>query len=539
MAKRRGGDIRAGVYARISSDRSDTRLGVDRQVKDCKALCADRGWVVDEVFVDNDVSATSGKRRPEYNRLLTAIESGDIDAVAVWDLDRLTRRPAELESFVATCERGGASQLAFVGGGVDLGTGDGMLVARIKGAVAAEEARKTGQRMRRKKQELAERGLPSGGGRRAFGWERDGQTVRESEAALIREAAEVVLRGGSLRGIATDWEARGVQTVGGGTWRPNSVKAVLRNPRNAGLRQHGREVVGTTKAGRPAFGRPIIVGDASWPPIIERDIWERLQLLFENPERSHVKVQTRSYPLRGVLECGVCGRKLTSVPRKKPIPSDPDRRMRYYGCRSDQGGCGKIFVDAQHAEQVVDGVILRLLSNRGAERIALASQKGDEAEAAKLLQQNAKDNERIADLEDAFAAGDLSREGLRRTARPLRERIAGRTSRITGLQGFSMLYPFTGHVEEHWDQLTDDDRRSIVLSFLVSVRVKPKARGGFNRFDPKRLVLVWRYGGLARLSENRETTMTGPTPDDEDLRLPRDLVSNTIRQKRLMAAREK
>jgi len=536
MAKRRAGDIRAGIYARISSDRSDTRLGVDRQVKDCKALCADRGWIVDEVFIDNDVSATSGKRRPEYNRLLRAIESGDIDAVAVWDLDRLTRRPAELESFVATCEKAGVSQLAFVGGGVDLGTGDGMLVARIKGAVAAEEARKTGQRMRRKKQELAERGLPSGGGRRAFGWERDGQTVRELEAALIREAAEVVLRGGSLRGIATDWEARGVKSVGGGTWRPNSVKAVLRNPRNAGLRQHGREVVGTTKSGRPAFGRPVIVGDASWPPIIERDIWERLQLLFENPERSQVKVQTRSYPLRGVLECGVCGMRLTSVPRKKPIPSDPDRRMRYYGCRSDQGGCGKIFVDAQHAEHVVDGVILRLLSNRGAESIALASQKGDEAEVAKLLQQNAKDNERIADLEDAFGAGDLSREGLQRNARPLREQVADRTSRIAGLQGFSVLHPFTGHVDEHWDQLSADERRSVILSFLVSVKVKPKARGGFNRFDPKRLLFVWRYGGLARLHEQRGTSKTTSTSGDEDLRWLGGLVGNTIRQQRQMAS---
>ena len=74
---------------------------MERQIKDCKALCADRGWIVAEVFIDNDVSATSGKRRPEYQRLLRAIESGDIDAVAVWDLDRLTRRPAELESFVS------------------------------------------------------------------------------------------------------------------------------------------------------------------------------------------------------------------------------------------------------------------------------------------------------------------------------------------------------------------------------------------------------------------------------------------------------
>jgi len=89
-------------------------------------------------------------------------------------------------------------------------------------------------------------------------------------------------------------------------------------------------------------------------------------------------------------------------------------------------------------------------------------------------------------------------------------------------------------VEEHWDQLTDDERRSIILSFLVSVRVKPKGRGGFNRFDPKRLVLVWRYGGLVRLHEQRGRSKTS-TPEDLELKLLGGLVANTVRQQRQMA----
>jgi site-specific DNA recombinase len=52
------------VYARISSDPSDTALGVARQVKDCLALAETKGWQVGEVFSDNDVSATSGRPRP-------------------------------------------------------------------------------------------------------------------------------------------------------------------------------------------------------------------------------------------------------------------------------------------------------------------------------------------------------------------------------------------------------------------------------------------------------------------------------------------
>lgn len=56
----------AGVYARISSDPDGTRLGVERQVADCRDLAAAVGWPVAGVYVDNDVSAFSGKTRPGY-----------------------------------------------------------------------------------------------------------------------------------------------------------------------------------------------------------------------------------------------------------------------------------------------------------------------------------------------------------------------------------------------------------------------------------------------------------------------------------------
>jgi hypothetical protein len=85
----------AGVYARISSDPDETRLGVGRQEKDCRELAQRKGWEVVDTFIDNDLSAATSKPRPEYQRLLTAIEAGDIDAVIVWDLDRLHRRPIE------------------------------------------------------------------------------------------------------------------------------------------------------------------------------------------------------------------------------------------------------------------------------------------------------------------------------------------------------------------------------------------------------------------------------------------------------------
>ncbi len=242
----------AGVYAGISSDPDETRLGVGRQEKDCRELAQRKGWEVVDTFIDNDLSAATSKRRPEYQRLLTAIEAGDIDAVIVWDLDRLHRRPIELEEFFAACDAAGLRHLATVGGDVDLSTGEGVLVARIKGAVAAEEVRKLKARVTRKHAELASAGKLSGGGHRPFGYEADRMTLRPGEAEEIKDAARRVLAGESVRGITQDWRRRGVSTVRGAVWSPTTVKRLLSSGRISGQREHHGE----------------IVGEAAWPAII-------------------------------------------------------------------------------------------------------------------------------------------------------------------------------------------------------------------------------------------------------------------------------
>jgi len=47
------------VYARISQDRDGTSLGVARQLADCRAEAARRGWTVAQEYVDDDVSASA------------------------------------------------------------------------------------------------------------------------------------------------------------------------------------------------------------------------------------------------------------------------------------------------------------------------------------------------------------------------------------------------------------------------------------------------------------------------------------------------
>ncbi len=87
--------VRAGIYAHISSDREGDNLAISRQLADCEQLAKQRGWRVVERYVDSDISAYSGKRRPEYQRMLEEIKAGIVEAVVVYHADRLHRHPSK------------------------------------------------------------------------------------------------------------------------------------------------------------------------------------------------------------------------------------------------------------------------------------------------------------------------------------------------------------------------------------------------------------------------------------------------------------
>ena len=149
----------AAIYLRQSEDRNVDMLAIDRQRQDCAKLCAQRGWTTVE-YVDNDTSASNGKTRPAYQRMLADIREGRVDAVVAWNLDRLHRRPIELEHFIALADQKHIA-LATVGGDADLSTDDGRLFARIKGAVARSEVERKSARQKRANEQRAHNGTPT------------------------------------------------------------------------------------------------------------------------------------------------------------------------------------------------------------------------------------------------------------------------------------------------------------------------------------------------------------------------------------------
>lgn len=319
---------RAAIYCRISDDREGGGLGVARQEADCRALATARGMTVAQVYVDNDLSAYSGKVRPGYLALLEAIAEGEVDAVLAWHTDRLHRSPAELEGYIDACKPGRIPTVTVQAGIMDLATPAGRMVARYLGTAARYESEHKSERAKRKALELAQAGRPSGG-LRAFGYEKDRLTVRPDEAAVVVELAGRVLAGESLRSCAADLQRRGISTVTGAAWSPTTVRAMLCRARYAGLREHKG-----------------VTYPATWPAVLPLDVHLALRAMMSDAARD-TGGRGRTRLLTGIILCGDCRGPMTTHHGGKDRPAAS--RVSYV-CNACQlygaaDGCDVVVID--------------------------------------------------------------------------------------------------------------------------------------------------------------------------------------------------
>jgi DNA invertase Pin-like site-specific DNA recombinase len=464
--------VRAAIYCRISQDRAGAGLGVSRQEDDCRALCERRGWEASEVYVDNDVSAYSGKARPAWQRLISDVQAGDVDAVVSWHVDRLTRSPRELEDVIDLADKHGL-ELATVTGEVDLSNPTGRLVARMLGAAARHEAEHKAERQKRQRRQAAEAGRVGGGGGRPFGYADDRVTVVEVEAAVIRECAARALAGESLASICRDLGDRGITTTGGKNWLPTTLRRLLGSARISGRREHIPRSSGQTV--RPLRGE--IVADAVWPAIISPIDSDRLRALLSDPDRrKYVAANGRSYLLSGILRCKLCkggmvGRPKSGTPR--------------YVCPNTPGGktCGRMATVAERTDEHIRDLILDVLDSPAMMQRLQAGQP----DASGLDEEVRACDARLEELAESWAAGEITRKEWMAARALLEHRGAKARAQLVRRDSRAPLRAFIGTRDEmltRWRRMNVSQQRNIVSAVLRSVIVAPADPS--KRWDPDR-----------------------------------------------------
>lgn len=459
--------VRAVVYARISSDPEEQRAGVERQQRRGREVAEAHGWEIADTYIDNDASGFTNGGRPGFTALCEAIGRGAVDAVVVQHQDRIARNVTVFRDFADLC-RDRDVRLETWAGPIDTASASGRFASTIQAATDEHYSALISEKGRAAAADLAAAGIPNG--RRPFGYQRveiDGvRTYRPDpdEAPVVAEIYTRVAAGESLRSVARDLNDRGLLTTGGSPWRTQRVRYIAVNPLYVGQRVHRGEIVGA----------------GNWPPLIDRDVYERVQWVVGRPGRRTNSGALRTYWLAGGLTlCGKCG---------EPLRARPLRQTRSYGCEPDPNGsgCGGIRTVAQPFEDHIAAMILETLADP---KVIAAVNRFRGVDGSAIAAELTDIDDRRDQLAETFAQGDIDRRQLvagTRTlddrARDLRSRLATTETPLDDVMGRDNL-------EELWDSGTIEWKARIARALIAEIRINP-ARRGLNYFDPDRVKIV-------------------------------------------------
>lgn len=476
-------------YERISDDQEGREVGVTRQRDDNLGLAKVAGVTVPEAnwFRDNDIGAStrSKKPRPEFERLLAYIVTGQIKRVFSYSNSRLTRRPMELELLIRMHERAGVQFVTKVSGTGDLATADGRMIARMLAAVDTAEAERIAERISRAMEARAQLGtnFPA---RRPFGWGRSdvawkAQTSEERaslntvESELLRSAIDDLMEGrATIRSIADRWQADGVTTITGSDWHPTVIRQMFRNPRLAGYSVYRGEVVTDEED---------VIVRGQWEPLLDVDTFDRLQALLDRRgarKGAGARPGSRRYLLSGLVRCGVCRGRMTGVWVE-------ERGTHRYLC-----GTGNVSTSDRHVvtatgagvDEAITETVLARYATVKADDTSTPAFEGDARleEVRKML----------AELEAEYLDGNVPAARYYRMSGKLDterdELVAAREAFIHATVG-PPVAPLT---PEMWEGMPLGERRARIERLVEAVIIKPGARTSGPVFDEDRVDIVWR-----------------------------------------------
>ncbi|WP_328655427.1 recombinase family protein [Micromonospora sp. NBC_00330] len=522
---------RAAIYCRISRDKEGRELGVARQRQDCEALAQRLGWDVLEVFVDNDISAStrSTKPRPGFEDMIRRVEAGEFNAILSYSTSRLTRRPMEHERLIPLFKERKIPISTVKAGDIDYTTARGRSRARDDARRDAEEAEEISERVSRAAQQRAENGEWHGG-TQPFGFLAIKEVVKGRErvvdlrphpehAAWVKDAIDRLLAGESLYGICTDWNRQGrrtgwkqyARTESGGfvrddrgrrvkadeesAWHPRTLKRVVTSPTIAGYRELDGQLY-----------------EATWKAIVDREDWERVCTLLAAPERKlrgFNNGNARKYSLSGLVFCaGVrhdecdhpkedqadcrdgkpCGRVMVSMTSTRVVRGTRVRRVSFVCNQLATGGCGSMRIEMAHLERYIFEQVFHAADSPEL-RTAMSAQADDIDEAEQALRKSIGDGERLLErVEDEYDAEEITKiEYRRRRSKIIKQVDADRAAlaKTTRARVHTRL-PSGTELRKVWNDKDNTWKRTIIGSVIERIDVSRHPAGVATNLTPTR-----------------------------------------------------
>jgi len=430
--------MRCVIYLRVSTreqaekGEGEEGFSIPAQREACTRHIRDAGWELVDEYADRGESARSADRPALKEMLAHIAEERDVDAVVVHKIDRLARNMEDHVAIRALLRRRGVA-LVSVTENVEE-TASGRLVEGIHALMAEFYSANLAAEIKKGMTQKAKMGgFPHGAPlgylnvRELLGGRQVARIVPDPvRAALITFAFEAYATGEwTLQGLAGELAHRGLTNRGRRdhpskpiTWQ--GLAKVLANPAYVGIVEwSGLENPGTHET------------------LVGPETFRRVQELLAARAARGTRERKHPHYLKGLLHCGVCGRRL-SVQFSKG-------RYTYFFCLGQKadpvGTCRERYVAAEDLEAQVEELYERIqLPFSWAERLredlgaeVVERQRADAAQRELLTRRLAKTESERRKLLDAYYAGAIDVATLRIEQARIGAELAAVKDRLGGL----------------------------------------------------------------------------------------------------------
>lgn len=485
------------IYARQSIDKADS-ISIESQIEFCQYET--RGGAY-EVFQDKGYSGKNTDR-PEFQRMLERIRKGEVKRVIVYKLDRISRSILDFANMMEDFQTHGVEFVSCTEK-FDTSTPMGRAMLNICIVFAQLERETIQMRVTDAYASRSKYGFFMGG-KVPFGYELIPYTIngkKTSRYSIVPTEAEVIRfifesyaePPISLNDIALRLNENNIKTKRGYSWDGSMVSAIIKNPayvkadldvyeffkdQGSVLVNEAHDFAGTngcylynghgaTRDKRLTLeGQTVVI--APHEGIVPSDIWLKARRKCLNNKAVFRPTKAKNSWLIGKIKCAKCGHSLM--------------------VRNNNGGLNKYFLCSYHIRthvcegigcangEAIENHVLQVMRERLAEidTIKSAAEHTDSPQLTELRLKNQTISDEINSLmEKVASANAVLMEYINERIMALDAERSAIQSEIRELSTVAMpddLETIRDYMDR-WDDLSFDDRRSVVDKLILAVNV--------------------------------------------------------------------
>lgn len=433
------------IYCRVSTEeQSENGYSIDEQERLLEEWCKKMGYVIYKCYSDRGISGKNIKDRPALKELLSDAKAGKFDMVISWKINRVSRKLEDVLKIVNLLEKNNITFKSY-SEPFETDTPAGRMQFQMMALIGEFERGTIAQNVKMGMIAKAKSGNWCGG--RVLGYdlvpnnspeeEKKGKNklkINEKEAEIVRFIFNEYSKGKGYKAITNQINKLGYKTKKGNDFSVGSIRDILTNPVYIGEIRYNVRQNWSEKRRRNINPNPIRV-KGKHEAIIDRELWDKVQLILESKKGKPSRIYDGEYPLTGILRCPKCGAGMVISRTTNTLADGSKKRIAYYCCgnwkNKGTSVCNSNTIRVDKANEYVFKKIEELVSNEAVIKAVVKNinkERKDKVKPAKRLlgdidKELEKLDKRKRKIFEAYEDDILTKEEFQTRKNELNEKI--------------------------------------------------------------------------------------------------------------------